>query len=156
MAKQRPGVELFIGGAALRRRVATALIQRIGRLSRDSSRVEVPFEQIAPAEAQVWTEENQQRTARPYRSDRSDQAPSTWPSAKGTRQHGFDRRQKPAPAKSTLFHVIITNLALWCSPEQVEFYLVDFKKKASSSSATVPNACRMPESSPSRATASLV
>src|SRR5260370_10046694 len=23
---------------------------------------------------------------------------------------------------------IITNLALWCSPEQVEFYLVDFKK----------------------------
>src|SRR6185295_3085837 len=27
-----------------------------------------------------------------------------------------------------LFHVIITNLALWCSPEQVEFYLIDFKK----------------------------
>ena len=30
--------------------------------------------------------------------------------------------------KSTLFHVIITNLALWSSPDQVEFYLVDFKK----------------------------
>src|SRR5205814_2134604 len=29
---------------------------------------------------------------------------------------------------STLFHVVITNLGLWCSPEQVEFYLVDFKK----------------------------
>src|SRR5258708_5731026 len=27
-----------------------------------------------------------------------------------------------------LVHVMITNLALWCSPEQVEFYLVDFKK----------------------------
>jgi DNA segregation ATPase FtsK/SpoIIIE-like protein len=27
-----------------------------------------------------------------------------------------------------LFHVLITNLSLWCSPEQVEFYLVDFKK----------------------------
>ncbi|HLP75640.1 MAG TPA: FtsK/SpoIIIE domain-containing protein, partial [Candidatus Paceibacterota bacterium] len=30
--------------------------------------------------------------------------------------------------KSTLFHVMITNLALWCSPDEVEFYLVDFKK----------------------------
>src|SRR5690606_7428326 len=30
--------------------------------------------------------------------------------------------------KSTLFHVIVTNLAAWCSPDQVEFYLVDFKK----------------------------
>ncbi len=27
-----------------------------------------------------------------------------------------------------MFHIIITNLALRCSPEQVEFYLVDFKK----------------------------
>ena len=23
---------------------------------------------------------------------------------------------------------MVTNLALWCSPDQVEFYLVDFKK----------------------------
>ena len=35
---------------------------------------------------------------------------------------------KTGSGKSTLFHVLITNLALWCSPEQVEFYLVDFKK----------------------------
>ena len=35
---------------------------------------------------------------------------------------------KTGSGKSTLFHVMITNLALWCSPEQVEFYLVDFKK----------------------------
>ncbi|MGY8754038.1 MAG: FtsK/SpoIIIE domain-containing protein, partial [Phycisphaerales bacterium] len=30
--------------------------------------------------------------------------------------------------KSTLLHVLITNLALWYSPDEVEFYLVDFKK----------------------------
>jgi hypothetical protein len=35
---------------------------------------------------------------------------------------------KTGSGKSTLFHVIVTNLALWCSPEEVEFYLVDFKK----------------------------
>ena len=46
---------------------------------------------------------------------------------KGTRQHALVAG-KTGSGKSTLFHVIITNLALWCSPEQVEFYLVDFKK----------------------------
>ena len=46
---------------------------------------------------------------------------------KGTCQHGLIAG-KTGSGKSTLFHVIITNLALWCSPEQVEFYLVDFKK----------------------------
>jgi hypothetical protein len=46
---------------------------------------------------------------------------------KGTRQHALIAG-KTGSGKSTLFHVMITNLALWCSPEQVEFYLVDFKK----------------------------
>src|SRR5207237_8270591 len=30
--------------------------------------------------------------------------------------------------KSARCHIIITSLPLWCSPEQVELYLVDFKK----------------------------
>ncbi|MCX6922213.1 MAG: FtsK/SpoIIIE domain-containing protein, partial [Verrucomicrobia bacterium] len=46
---------------------------------------------------------------------------------KGTCQHALIAG-KTGSGKSTLFHVMITNLALWCSPEQVEFYLVDFKK----------------------------
>jgi S-DNA-T family DNA segregation ATPase FtsK/SpoIIIE len=46
---------------------------------------------------------------------------------KGTRQHALFAG-KTGSGKSTLFHVIITNLALACSPEQVEFYLIDFKK----------------------------
>jgi hypothetical protein len=46
---------------------------------------------------------------------------------KGTRQHALVAG-KTGSGKSTLFHVIITNLALWCSPDEVEFYLVDFKK----------------------------
>ena len=46
---------------------------------------------------------------------------------KGTRQHALFAG-KTGSGKSTLFHVIISNLSLWCSPDQVEFYLVDFKK----------------------------
>ncbi|HEY0456982.1 MAG TPA: FtsK/SpoIIIE domain-containing protein, partial [Verrucomicrobiae bacterium] len=46
---------------------------------------------------------------------------------RGTQQHALVAG-KTGSGKSTLFHVIVTNLALWCSPEQVEFYLIDFKK----------------------------
>ncbi|GMU21539.1 MAG: hypothetical protein AMXMBFR13_16320 [Phycisphaerae bacterium] len=35
---------------------------------------------------------------------------------------------KTGSGKSTLLHVLITNLSLWYSPDEVEFYLVDFKK----------------------------
>ena len=52
---------------------------------------------------------------------------NTWPSAKARASTGLIAG-KTGSGKSTLFHVIITNLALWCSPDQVEFYLVDFKK----------------------------
>ena len=43
-------------------------------------------------------------------------------------QHVIPKEGKTGSGKSTLFHVIISNLSLWCSPDQVEFYLVDFKK----------------------------
>ena len=46
---------------------------------------------------------------------------------KGTRQHALVAG-KTGSGKSTLFHVLITNLALWCNPHAIEFYLVDFKK----------------------------
>jgi DNA segregation ATPase FtsK/SpoIIIE-like protein len=46
---------------------------------------------------------------------------------KGTRQHALFAG-KTGSGKSTLFHVMITNLALSCSPDEVEFYLIDFKK----------------------------
>src|SRR5690606_33561626 len=46
---------------------------------------------------------------------------------KGTRQHALFAG-KTGSGKSNLFHVIVTNLALHCSPHEVEFYLVDFKK----------------------------
>src|ERR1041385_6932397 len=46
---------------------------------------------------------------------------------RGVAQHALIAG-KTGSGKSTLLHVLVTNLALWYSPEQVEFYLVDFKK----------------------------
>src|SRR6185295_14198682 len=46
---------------------------------------------------------------------------------RGTTQHALIAG-RTGSGKSTLLHVLVTNLSLWYSPEQVEFYLVDFKK----------------------------
>lgn len=105
---------------------ATGLIHRIGRASVDSNRVEVPFAQIAPAEDEVWTSDTSAELRVPIGRTGARKL-QMLAIGKGTRQHMLVAG-KTGSGKSTLFHVIITNLALWCRPDQVEFYLVDFKK----------------------------
>ncbi len=105
---------------------AAALIHRIGKSSVDSNRVEVPFAQIAPAPGELWQSETTQELRVPIGRTGATKL-QYLAIGKGTRQHALFAG-KTGSGKSTLFHVIITNLALWCSPEQVEFYLIDFKK----------------------------
>jgi S-DNA-T family DNA segregation ATPase FtsK/SpoIIIE len=105
---------------------ATEFLHQSGRQSKNSTRVEVPFEQIAPAESSLWQESTIEELRVPI--GRSGATKLQYLAiGKGTRQHALIAG-KTGSGKSTLFHVIITNLSLWCSPEQVEFYLVDFKK----------------------------
>ncbi|HXE42313.1 MAG TPA: FtsK/SpoIIIE domain-containing protein, partial [Candidatus Baltobacteraceae bacterium] len=105
---------------------ATKFLHDIGESSRNSTRVEVPFEQIAPPENKIWSEETSEELR--VAIGRSGATKLQYLEiGKATRQHALIAG-KTGSGKSTLFHIIITNLALWCSPEQVEFYLVDFKK----------------------------
>jgi hypothetical protein len=105
---------------------ATQFLHDVGESGRGSTRVEVPFEQIAPDEAEIWTEETTEELRVPI--GRSGATKIQYLEiGRGTRQHALIAG-KTGSGKSTLFHIIVTNLALWCSPEQVEFYLVDFKK----------------------------
>ncbi len=46
---------------------------------------------------------------------------------KGTAQHVL-AAGKTGSGKSTLFHALIINLAMRYSPDEVEMYLIDFKK----------------------------
>src|SRR5882724_12946009 len=46
---------------------------------------------------------------------------------RGVAQHALIAG-KTGSGKSTLLHALVTNLAMWYSPDEVEFYLVDFKK----------------------------
>jgi len=105
---------------------ATHFLREVGRKGKDSNRVEVPFEQIAPKPNEIWSEETSEELRVPI--GRSGATKLQYLEiGKATRQHALIAG-KTGSGKSTLFHVMITNLALWCSPEQVEFYLVDFKK----------------------------
>ena len=106
--------------------LATKFVHQVGLASSDSSRVEVPFSQIMPKEAELWkgntTEELRIAIGRTGATKLQELA-----IGKGTRQHALFAG-KTGSGKSTLFHVMITNLALSCSPDEVEFYLIDFKK----------------------------
>ena len=104
----------------------TEFLHRVGESGKDSNRVEVPFEQVAPAPDKIWTEDTSEELTVPIGRSGATKL-QRLDIGKGTRQHALIAG-KTGSGKSTLFHVIITNLALWCSPDQVEFYLVDFKK----------------------------
>lgn len=121
----KAGVELVLDAPPPAEMAAT-LVHKIGKASIDSNRVEVPFEQIAPAPDEIWKGDttNELRIAIGRTGATKLQYLAI---GKGTRQHALFAG-KTGSGKSTLFHIIITNLALSCSPEQVEFYLIDFKK----------------------------
>jgi hypothetical protein len=102
------------------------LVHRIGRASIDSNRVQVPFSQIAPPSGEEWSLDTSEELRVPIGRTGAKKL-QMLAIGKGTRQHMLVAG-KTGSGKSTLFHVIITNLARWASPEQVEFYLVDFKK----------------------------
>ena len=105
---------------------ATSFLNRVGQLSKHANRVEVPFQQIAPPAAGVWRENTAEILRVPIGRAGATKL-QYLEIGSGTRQHVLIAG-KTGSGKSTLFHVIITNLALRSSPEQVEFYLVDFKK----------------------------
>jgi len=106
--------------------LAVELVHKIGKSSVDSNRVQVPFSQVIPHPGEEWTEDttNELRVAIGRTGATKLQYLAI---GKGTRQHALFAG-KTGSGKSTLFHVIITNLALTCSPDQVQFYLIDFKK----------------------------
>lgn len=104
----------------------TRILHRIGSAAEDVRRVEVAFDVIAPAPEQDWSGDAAKDVRIPLgRAGATRLQHLTL--GRGVAQHVLIAG-KTGSGKSTLLHVIVTNLALWYSPDEVEVYLVDFKK----------------------------
>ncbi|MCI0334458.1 MAG: cell division protein FtsK [Planctomycetes bacterium] len=102
------------------------VVRAAGRAAKDSMKVEVPFEQVAPPEEEYWTGDSGKELVVPIgRAGARRLQPVRL--GKGTSQHLLVCG-KTGSGKSTFLHALITNTALLYSPDEVEFYLIDFKK----------------------------
>jgi hypothetical protein len=104
----------------------TEIVRAVGRQAKDTSRVEVPFETVLPAQGQWWTAESTSEIEVPL--GRAGAMKLQYLRlGKGTSQHVLIAG-KTGSGKSTLLNATITNLAAHYSPDELEFYLIDFKK----------------------------
>lgn len=104
----------------------TEILQHAARESREASKVEVAFERVAPSADALWASDSSRELAVPIGRAGAKELQSLR-LGRGTSQHVLISG-KTGSGKSTLLHALVTNAALHYSPDQLEFYLVDFKK----------------------------
>jgi energy-coupling factor transporter ATP-binding protein EcfA2 len=102
------------------------VVRAAGAAAKKAMRVEVPFEVVAPADDQLWTGNSAQELVVPIGRAGAMRLQSVR-LGRGTSQHLLVAG-KTGSGKSTFLHALITNAALHYSPDEVEFYLIDFKK----------------------------
>jgi hypothetical protein len=104
----------------------TAIVKLVGRASKDARRVEVSFGRIAPKGEQWWTQDSRREIDVPLGRAGATKLQHIM-LGKGTSQHMLVAG-KTGAGKSSFLHALITNIALHYSPDEVRFYLIDFKK----------------------------
>ena len=102
------------------------ILHKVGVAARDANRVEVPFSFIAPKPDQYWTFDSSKGVDIPLGRAGATKLQHL-KLGKGTSQHVLTAG-KTGSGKSTMLHALITNGALRYSPDQLELYLIDFKK----------------------------
>jgi energy-coupling factor transporter ATP-binding protein EcfA2 len=106
--------------------VFTQVIQRVGKAAKAAKRVEVPFDRVAPKEEEWWTGSTASEVLAPLGPAGAKKL-QYMKLGKGTSQHALIAG-KTGSGKSTLMHALITSLALNYSPNEIQFFLIDFKK----------------------------
>ena len=102
------------------------IVRLAGELARSVRRVEVPFERVMPKADAYWTSSSRAGLDIPIGRAGATKLQHLR-LGKGTSQHVLVAG-KTGSGKSSLLHALITNAALHYSPDEVEFYLIDFKK----------------------------
>ena len=104
----------------------TQVMQRVGQAGQACARVEIPFANITPPPEKTWTLDSRHELTVPM--GRTGATRLQYANlGRGVSQHMLIAG-KTGSGKSTLLHVMITNLALWYCPDEIELYLIDFKK----------------------------
>lgn len=104
----------------------TEIVRSVGQRVKDADRVEVPFSFVLPEDDQWWASDSRAGIDLPLGRAGAMKLQHLR-LGKGTSQHVLISG-KTGSGKSTLLHSLITNLAIRYSPDEVELYLVDFKK----------------------------
>ncbi|MFK7884134.1 MAG: FtsK/SpoIIIE domain-containing protein [Phycisphaerales bacterium] len=102
------------------------LLDRVARAGEDAGRVEVPFDRLVPDDESMWTRTCADELCIPLGRSGA-QKIQQLRLGSGTRQHALIAG-RTGSGKSTLLHVMITAAAMWHSPDELELYLIDFKK----------------------------
>ena len=102
------------------------LMHKVGELARNANRVEVPFDFIAPSPEEYWTFDSRAGVDIPLGRAGATKLQHL-KLGRGTSQHVLIAG-KTGSGKSTLLHALIVNAALRYSPDELELYLIDFKK----------------------------
>ena len=131
---------------------ATEFLHRVGAGSKDANRVEVPFEAVAPAAADIWKEETTEccacRSAVPARRN------CNISKSAAARASTRSSRAKPVPA-NPLCSTSSSPISR-CGAARSRWNFISWiSRRASSSNATPAADCRTRASWPSRATANL-
>jgi DNA segregation ATPase FtsK/SpoIIIE-like protein len=117
----------------------TDVVRAVGQLAKDAARVEVPFESVLPPVEKWWTGDSRSEIEVPLGRAGAKKL-QYMRLGKGTSQHVLIAG-KTGSGKSTLLNALITNLAAHYSPDELEFFLIDFKKGVEFKAYA---ACRLP------------
>ncbi|MEM9914159.1 MAG: FtsK/SpoIIIE domain-containing protein [Planctomycetota bacterium] len=108
--------------------LVSQIVGKVGRAAIEAGRVQVPFSTITPnaGSPEVWS-----RSASEDLEVAIGRAGATrlqsFRVGRGVAQHALVAG-KTGSGKSSLLHTLITNLCLWYPPDQLDLYLIDFKK----------------------------
>jgi len=102
------------------------IVRRVGSRAEGAGRVEVPFDFLAPDPDSQWAEDSARRLEIPLGRAGATKVQKLR-LGEGTSQHVLIAG-KTGSGKSTLLHALILSAAMRYDPDQLEFYLIDFKK----------------------------
>ena len=105
--------------------VFNTILEEVGKAASLADEVKVPFERVMPPDHEWWKASTRDGIRVPLGRAGASKL-QYLELGKGTAQHVLVAG-KTGAGKTNLLHVLLTNLALTYSPDELELYLIDFK-----------------------------